>query len=384
MVQGGRKLGEQQHVRSAQALFEGERLTLARLINGLKKSELAERVSVTPAAIGQYERGKIRPSSDIILKLSGELKFPAAFFEHGRRSFAIKHEDAHFRHLRSTTKTERSKVLARAELLMELVEELEKYLDIPAVDLPEDIAIGNGSAGEIERAAEIVRERWGLSNGPIDNMVRLLERHGCVVTRLATGDSSRKIDAFSTWIGPRPVVVLSSEKDKVTRWRFDAAHELGHLIMHQDAEPGSLTIEKQAHRFAAAFLMPKKSIANSLPRRVYWPDFISLKRKWGVAASALLRRSRDLGFISENQYRRAMIQYNRNGWRDDEPGDQELNSEALANNKERPILFSKAIEILEQRRGIAQEDLANNLRITVELFRELVSTPVQEKIEIEL
>lgn len=383
MAQGGCKTRDQHQLRSAHALFEGERLTLARLSNGLKKSELADRVGVSPASIGQYERGRIRPSSDVILKLSGELKFPAAFFEHGRQSFALKHEDAHFRHLRSTTKTERSKVLARAELLMELVEELEKYLKIPAVDLPED-SVGKGSAEEIEKVAEVVRESWGLSNGPIDNMVRLLERHGCVVTRLAQGDSSHKIDAFSTWMGPRPMVVLSSEKDKVTRWRFDAAHELGHLVMHQDAEPGSLTIEKQAHRFAAAFLMPRKGIANSLPRRVYWPDFINLKKKWGVAVSALLRRSRDLGFISEDQYRRGMVQYNRNGWRYNEPGDQELNSEALANNKEQPMLFHKAIEMLNQHRGITQEDLANNLRITVELLQDLVSSQREEKAEINL
>jgi Zn-dependent peptidase ImmA (M78 family)/DNA-binding XRE family transcriptional regulator len=383
MVQGRRKTGDQQHLRSAHALFEGERLTLARLSNGFKKSELAHKINVTPAAIGQYERGRIRPSSDVILKLSGELKFPATFFEQGRRSFAIKHEDAHFRHLRSTSKTERSQVLARAELLMELVEELEKYLKIPTVDLP-DVSIGEGPAEEIEKTAEVVRESWELNYGPIDNMVRLLERHGCIVTRLAKGDSSRKIDAFSTWMGPRPMIVLSSEKDKVTRWRFDAAHELGHLVMHQDAEPGSLTIEKQAHRFAAAFLMPRKGIANSLPRRVYWPDFISLKRKWGVAVSALLRRSRDLGFISEDQYRRGMVQYNRNGWREDEPGDQDLNSEALANDKEQPMLFHRAIEMLEQHRGITQEDLANNLRITVELLQDLVFTPRQDRVEIEL
>ena len=358
-------------------------MTLARLSNGLKKGELAHKVDVTPAAIGQYERGRIRPSSEVILRLSSELKFPATFFEHGRRNFAIKHEDAHFRHLRSTSKTERAQVLARAELLMELVEELEKYLKIPKVDLP-DVSIGEGSAEEIEKAAEVVRESWELNYGPIDNMVRLLERHGCIVTRLAKGDSSRKIDAFSTWMGPRPMIVLSSEKDMVTRWRFDAAHELGHLVMHQDAEPGSLTIEKQAHRFAAAFLMPRQGIANSLPRRVYWPDFISLKKKWGVALSALLRRSRDLGFISEDQYRRVMIQYNRNGWREDEPGDQELNSEALASDKEQPMLFHKAIKILEQRRSVTQEDLANNLRITVELLQDLVPTPSQEKVVIEL
>lgn len=384
MYQEERKTADKKTLKSARSVFEGERLTLARLSCGLKKSELAERIGVSPTVVGQYEMGKVRPSSDTVLKLHWELGFPVSFFEGGRRSFEIKHEEAHFRRLRSTSKLERSMVLARAELLMELVEELEKYLNIPQWS-PPDIPAKEWSIGEIERAAEAVRKKWGLGYGPITNVVRLLEQRGCVVTRLPRTGGSQKVDAFSTWMGTRPIIVLSSEKDKVTRWRFDASHELGHLVLHPDAEPGSMVVENQAHRFAAAFLMPKQGITNWLPRRIFWPDFVDLKMKWKVSIAALLRRSRDLGWISEDQYRKGVIQYNQRGWKNEEPGDKELKREALADNLEQPVLVSKAVKLLETRRNISQEDLADSLRIHADLLRDLISaSSQQEKIDVEL
>lgn len=36
------------------------------------------------------------------------------------------------------------------------------------------------------------------------------------------------------------------KSDDKARSRFDAAHELGHLLLHHDAEPGSKVIENQA------------------------------------------------------------------------------------------------------------------------------------------
>lgn len=48
----------------------------------------------------------------------------------------------------------------------------------------------------------------------------------------------------------------SREKDDYYRQRFDVAHELGHLIMHHDAEPGGKVAEEQANRFAGGVPPP--------------------------------------------------------------------------------------------------------------------------------
>ncbi|NTZ43826.1 ImmA/IrrE family metallo-endopeptidase [Altererythrobacter sp. SALINAS58] len=41
-----------------------------------------------------------------------------------------------------------------------------------------------------------------------------------------------KVEAFSFWSGFRPFVFLDSDKTSGARERFDAAHELGHLVLH--------------------------------------------------------------------------------------------------------------------------------------------------------
>lgn len=64
--------------------------------------------------------------------------------------------------------------------------------------------------------------------------------------------------------------------------RFDAAHELGHLVLHPDTEPGSKIVEQQAHAFASEFLMPAAEITHQLPRRIDWPTLHDLKQHWGL------------------------------------------------------------------------------------------------------
>ena len=46
------------------------------------------------------------------------------------------------------------------------------------------------------------------------------------------------VDAYSFDSRLRPAVVLNPIKRDYYRQRFDVAHELGHLIIHGDAEPG--------------------------------------------------------------------------------------------------------------------------------------------------
>jgi Zn-dependent peptidase ImmA (M78 family) len=130
---------------------------------------------------------------------------------------------------------------------------------------------------------------------------------------------SADVDAFSLPFTDRPVIVLSADKNDRARSRFDAAHELGHLVMHGQQIWGLPEVEKQAHRFAAAFLMPRQDIADQLPRHGDWNRLFSLKRHWQVSLAALLMRARVLGSISENDYVAAIKAASARGWRRIEP-----------------------------------------------------------------
>lgn len=143
-----------------------------------------------------------------------------------------------------------------------------------------------------------------------------MEAHGIVVARLPVAD--RGIDAFSHSQGQRPVVVLGSDKGDAARSRFDAAHELGHLICHPDADPGSEQ-EQQANTFAAELLMPSSHMQRILPRRFDLGAYARLKQEWGVSVAALLYRAKTLEVIGDAAYRRAVVMMNKRYGRRHEP-----------------------------------------------------------------
>jgi Zn-dependent peptidase ImmA (M78 family) len=327
-------------------LFDGRRLEQARELRGLLKSELADVdvLKLSASAIGQFESGVSRPSTGTIAQLSMALGVPPEFFAAGRPQVDLSENNVHFRSLRSTSKRDRTQARAQVRLLAEIVGVLSRRVRLPAVDLPEFEPDSSPAA-----AAVRLRELWGLGDGPISDMVRLLERHGVVVVRLDA--PSEDLDAFSCWIdAQKPYVVLTTNKGSADRSRFDAAHELYHLVAHQDASPGDQTLETQAHQFAAAFLMPEAAMRNELPSQVDWRRFAELKLRWGVSMAALLRRARDLGLIGDDHYRRGMMDMSRRDWRRHEPVD--------LGEPEQPELLRRAIELVAKGRKYTLDDLA--------------------------
>lgn len=366
----------QKSLRSTSILFDGRRLTLARLFNELTKAELARKVRVSPASIGQYENGNVQPSTDVVAKLAWELKFPVPYFESGRTSFPLKRTDAHFRSLTSASKKKKDKLLVKAEFAIEFVHHLERFVDIRPANLP-NVVLEGETMDDMEHAAEQVRIEWGLGKGPIPDFVRLLEKNNFIVLNLPHED--HKIDAFSTTIGNRPLIFLNDERvTNKCRQRLSAAHELGHILFHPDLEAGSRSIERQAYRFGAAMLMPRNVILEELPDRVHWKTFLGLKLRWQCSIKALLKRSADLGTISETQYRRGLMHYNRSAWNKKEPGDDQIG------NTEQPLLVQRAVELLEQKKRINLSDHMNALRLESRHLQSITRNSSNDKLELVL
>jgi Zn-dependent peptidase ImmA (M78 family) len=342
---------------AASTIFDGRRLTQARHLRRKLKVDVAAEVGLTPAAIGQFERGVSRPRPATVARLALALGVPPAYFA-ARPYFAIAESEAHFRRLRSTSRRDRDEARAHVEVLAEFVAWLEKALHLPDPDIP---TTELGAAPEA--AAQAVRAAWSLGSGPVSSMAGLLERRGFIVARLEAG--SDDVDAFSCWLMGRPFVLLTSNKTSPERSRFDAAHELGHVVQHHDAEPGDTIIESEAHRFAAEFLMPASSIRPELPTRLDWRRYLQLKFRWGTSLAALVRRSRDLDAITEHAYRRAMMEMGRRGWRTNEP--------SVGLEPETPELMRRGLELLKQDRGLDLADAARALQISLADTRVLAS-----------
>lgn len=302
---------------AARTDFDGTRLTVARRLRRKTKATLAREVGVTPTAIAQFEKDLANPTQGVLAALCLQLGLPREFFGAGRPLTLLPASGAHFRSLRSTSATAREQALAYGELCLELVDLIGAYVDLPPVSLPDFELPEELSIDDIAEAARTTRDAWSLGNGPVPSVVQALEAHGVIVLRLPS-DTDTAVDAFSTYSGRRPLVFLSPIKDDKARSRFDAAHELGHLVLHPDTEPGSKLVENQAHRFAAEFLMPRDEIIDDLPRRIDWSAFHELKRHWGVSLRALVFRAHALGRLSDASYKRANQQLSI--WGIPEPG----------------------------------------------------------------
>jgi Zn-dependent peptidase ImmA (M78 family)/transcriptional regulator with XRE-family HTH domain len=327
--------------RSAAALFDPQRLRVARQLVGLKRSQLADLVGLSAAAISQFESGTTKPRASSLAEIALRLGMPVGFFAvTGRPLLTIPTDQTFFRSLRRTSQIDRERAAAHAVLLAELVRLVESRVKLPAYDVPSDLTIDAQDPPErAEDVAERLRVSWRLGQEPIPNTVRLLERHGIMVARLPllTGD----VDAFSSVVPARPLVILGADKGVRERSRRDALHELGHLVMHHaDPEAASLPLERQAERFASALLFPVSSFCEEWPagRRLDWPKLVSLKARWGMSLGALLYRARDLDVISPIGYESAVKYMSKKGWRTREPG--------LLGAPEEPKLLRDALGLL--------------------------------------
>jgi Zn-dependent peptidase ImmA (M78 family) len=158
---------------------------------------------------------------------------------------------------------------------------VESRFDLPAPDLL-DLR-----DEQPEVAALVLRQHWGLGERPIKNMVHLLEAKGIRVYSLA--ENSVEVDAFALWHSKTPFVFLNTLKS-AEHGRFDAAHELGHLVLHRHSGPQIPDAEKQANAFASAFLTPRASVLARAPRMATLRNLIQLKKQWIVSVAALTYR----------------------------------------------------------------------------------------------
>jgi len=199
---------------------------------------------------------------------------------------------------------------AAGSIAIEVIGVIEKHVQLPSCNIP-DLRWEDPVA-----AADALREHWKMGFRPIKNMIHLLEFHGVRIFSLA--DECQKIDAFSLWRNETPFIFVNRAKSG-ERGRFDAAHELGHLILHRRGVPSGQQAETEADQFASAFLMPKESVFPRVPAMPRGTPalkrLLDLKSSWKVSAAALARRLKDLKVITDWQYHSVCVDLSRLGYR---------------------------------------------------------------------
>lgn len=278
--------------------FNPQRLVLARRRRGLTMTRLAALVGVQSRSITAYEKGEFAPSDDVLAELARHLRFPAAFF-FGPDLDVPTSRSVSFRALSKMTAGQRDAALGAGALALVLNDWLDARFKLP------DPSIPDLHSEDPEAAAQMVRDQWGLGYRAVPNLIHLLELKGVRVYSLT--QDTRNADAFSFWRNDVPFVFLD-RSTSAERVRFDAAHELGHLVMHKRGGPVGQDAETQANAFASAFLMPASSVFANVRQAITLRSLVQLKKRWGVSVAALAYRLWKLQALSDWQYRSMCIE----------------------------------------------------------------------------
>lgn len=335
------------------ASFNPARLGLARRRRGLTKVKLALAVGVDARTISAWEKGDFAPDPARELALSKTLRFPVPFF-YGDDIDEPQPDVASFRALSRMTAAQRDTALSSGAIALMLNRWVEQRFDLPLPNVP-DLS----REASPEAAAEALRADWSLGELPIKNMVHLLEAKGVRVYSLSI--DAMEVDAFSMWRVNTPFVFLNTQKS-AEHARFDAAHELGHLVLHRHGSPQGREAEQQANQFASALLMPRASLRTQAPRMATVENLIKLKQVWSVSLAALIFRLHSVGVLSDWHYQSLFVDISQRGYRKNEPE---------SGQREISRLLQKVFSALRGE-GINRGNIAQDLAISVEEVNELV------------
>jgi len=342
--------------------FRAERLVEARDSRSLTQVALAELINRTSSSISRWEGGGQSPEPEALEALARALNVPVAFFlrplpDHGPAPMF-------FRSMASTTQSVRKRTQARLRWAQDIALSLQEWVDLPEVNVPRlDVTDHREIRDEdIEHIANECRAAWELGAGPIADVLLVLENAGIVVVKEEVG--TVKMDGLSNWSAAddRPYVLIARDKDTCVRSRMDAAHELGHSVLHHSLKPKPLNnsadfkeIERQAFDFAGAFLMPAESFSSE----IWSPSlnaFVALKERWKASVGAMIMRCAKLSMLSEEYQRRLWKYYSARGWRKSEPLDNDL-------VPERPRVLSRSVRLLVEENVRGREALLSDFRL---------------------
>ncbi|BBQ65828.1 ImmA/IrrE family metallo-endopeptidase [Klebsiella quasipneumoniae] len=327
------------------AKFNPSRLKLARARRGLTMIALARKAGISHRMVVEYEKSYClyEPSEQTISAFAEALKYPAEFF-FGNDIETIEPSTVSFRSLKKMTAAQEGAAIGAGQLGVLVSNYFEENFKLPELNLPD-------LRGEIpENAARALREYWRLGSKSISNMVHLLEMNGIKVFSLS--ENATEVDAYSFWKAEKAYVFLNNQKT-AERSRFDAAHELGHLVLHKHGSPQGKDVEAEANQFASAFLMPKENVLAVKMRSPSVDDISQLRHNWIVSTFALIYRMRQVGAITTWQYNNLVREASARGFRTKEDKIME---------RERSLIIDSLLESLSKD-GITLPVIARKLNV---------------------
>lgn len=328
---------------------------LAREARGITQMELADLAGINRSNISRFEQEFTGFSDDVMDKLINVLRFPENFFLQDQEILP----PALYRMRDKVPAKILTCIDANINIYRLNIHHLLEVMKIDAKNIPLLPVSEYGSAKEV---AVKLRKLWTLPKGAIGNLIDLIESEG--VMTLAVDFKTDRVDSRSIFIENKYPVIFYNRLLLGDRLRYTLAYELGHIIMHtRQAILSMETVGHEANIFASEFLMPEKDIKAELQDGITLDLLAKLKKEWKVSMQALLYRADDLGFLTANQKRYIIGQFNALKIRRREPV--ELDVEI-----ERGHLLRDMITQYRSKQKMSVKEFANFFCLTQEEFME--------------
>jgi Zn-dependent peptidase ImmA (M78 family)/DNA-binding XRE family transcriptional regulator len=280
---------------------------------GLTQEDAGRIVGVTRQTIAAWERGDRSPSVEQLARLAAAFRVSLADL------LGITLAD-----------TAAPRLLFRADDPSALSSELEMLLCRRAADyaeteklagelpsLPESRPYDDAEPEILEGIARELRDWLGVEDGPLGEVIELLEMRGI---KVIPSPLHQKVSGFSAFRDDWGGVIFVNQSHPTERQYFTALHELAHLVLHRRDYAGSRAEaqvhagpgrprkhprERAADYIAAAILLPEHVLRRELRwyRQRWLPEalLVELKYRYRVSTRTVLMRAADLGLISERQ-----------------------------------------------------------------------------------
>ena len=333
-------------------------IELARLGGGLTQGQLAKRLGKTQPFISQVERGERDIPRDLLPAWAEACQVPVSYFS--LKDGPLGDPVAGMVHRRMKTLPAKPFHLANAQVkltalaLDALFAEVEVIPGAELPVLPRDVGPAD--------AAGALRRNWRIPEGPLPDLVGLIESTGIPVVLMDSFHEKQSATSHrGRWF---EWMIALNINHPASRRRFTLAHELGHIVLLHDAAMAAddelaARMEKEADAFAGALLMPAGDARREL-RTPTFPRLIALKQRWHVSVAFLIRQALDNGTIDAN--RRQLLEMELSA----QPGGRRR--EPAEFDAEQPALVRRLIEALVSE-GASVAEVADLMSVTEEMLR---------------
>ena len=343
--------------------FNHHMLCLARDTCGMTQAEFALKLGIGQGTLSKYETGLLSPPDETIDDFVRTIgRYTRGFFFQTEQQYGF--PPFHFRKRKKLGVKALSRIVAEMNVRRIHVKKLGVSYPqrtsgfIPEIDFDEYQGASKKTL-TIDDLARHIRELWGVPNGPIENMVELVERNGGIVIPCDFG--TELLDAMSQRIDGMPVVFFINQNAPADRIRHTLAHELGHMVLHTMTLSEDDAMEDEADAFAGAFLLPADEIRPQL-KRFDLRQLANLKSYWKVSMAALAVRADRLKLITPYQKKMFWIEMGRLQYRKREPNEPD---------QEYPQRLAKMVQFHQRDLGYSREEIASLLDLMPEEFDRL-------------